>query len=50
VNLAVGNGTLTFDNQGKLLSSTGTTISIDRANTGSGTPLTLKLDFSSLTS
>ena len=50
VNLAVGNGTLTFDNQGKLLSSTGTTMSVDRTNTGSGTPLVLKLDFSSLTS
>ncbi|CAN5424456.1 N/A [soil metagenome] len=46
----LGNGTLTFDSDGKLKSSTGTTLSIDRTNTGSGTPITLKLDFSATTS
>lgn len=49
-NLAVGNGTLSFNTQGQLTGSTGTTISIDRANTGSGTPLVLKLDFGNMTS
>ena len=48
--LALGNGTLTFDSDGKLLSSTGTSINIDRANTGAATPLSVNLDFSSMTS
>ncbi len=50
VNLGVGNGTLKFDTQGKLLTATGSTISIDRTNTGSGTPLVVDLDFSAMTS
>jgi flagellar hook protein FlgE len=50
VTLNVGNGTLSFDTQGRLVDSTGTTISIDRDNTGSGTPLVLKMDFGSMTS
>jgi flagellar hook protein FlgE len=50
VNLNVGNGTLSFDTQGRLQSSTGTTITVDRDNTGSGTPLVVKMDFGSMTS
>lgn len=46
----VGSGTLTFDNFGKLKSTTGTELSVDRDLTGSGTPLNLNLDFSGMTS
>jgi flagellar hook protein FlgE len=45
----LGNGTLTFDNDGKLTATTGSTITIDRSATGAGTPITLKLDLSSVT-
>jgi flagellar hook protein FlgE len=48
--LVVGNGTLTFGSDGKLLASTGTTVTLDRANTGAATPTTIKLDLDSLTS
>lgn len=44
----VGMGTLTFDTNGGLVSSTGTAISIDRVNTGAATPLTFDIDFSML--
>ena len=47
--LTAGGGTLTFDNNGKLDSSTGTTITVDRSGTGASTPLAIKLDFSNLT-
>jgi flagellar hook protein FlgE len=50
VNLDVGTGTLTFDSQGRLQSSTGATMTIDRDNTGSGTPLVVNMDFGSMTS
>jgi flagellar hook protein FlgE len=46
----IGNGTLSFDDTGKLIGSTGTTIQIDRNNTGASTPLTMNLDFSQMTS
>lgn len=46
----VGNGTLTFDANGKLKASTGTSITIDRSATGAGTPITTTLDFSGVTS
>lgn len=46
----VGNGTLTFDANGKLKASTGTSITIDRTATGAGTPITTTLDFSGMTS
>jgi flagellar hook protein FlgE len=46
----VGDGTLTFDSAGKLKDSTGTTITIDRTDTGAGTPVSLRLDFSAMTS
>lgn len=46
----LGNGTLTFGNDGKLLDATGTQIQIDREGTGATTPLTINLDFESMTS
>jgi flagellar hook protein FlgE len=49
-NLSLGNGTLTFDGDGKLIDSTGTTVTVDRADTGAASPLSLALDFSSMTS
>ena len=48
--LNLGNGTLTFGSDGQLLSSSGTTINIDRAATGAATPLAVDLDFGSMTS
>ena len=47
--LVVGTGTLTFDGSGKLLTSTGTSISINRTGTGATTPLNVTLDFSKMT-
>lgn len=47
--LNVGSGTLTFANDGSLTSSTGTGISISRAGTGAADPLTINLNFSSMT-
>ncbi len=43
-------GTLTFDSSGKLIASTGTAIPIDRQATGARTPMSVNLDFSSMTS
>ncbi|HSI36857.1 MAG: flagellar hook protein FlgE [Phycisphaerae bacterium] len=48
--LPLATGTLTFDSEGKLIDSTGDTIDLDRANTGALTPLSVKLDFSAMTS
>ena len=48
--LVAGNGTLTFGTDGRLLGSTGTTVTVDRADTGADTPLAMELDFSALTS
>lgn len=45
----LGNGTLSFDNNGKLLSSTGTSINITREGTGATSPLTVKMDFNEMT-
>jgi flagellar hook protein FlgE len=47
--LTVGNGTLTFDNNGNLKSSTGTTITLDRSGTGATTPLSMNLNFNQMT-
>lgn len=47
-NRAVATGTLLFDGQGQLMSSTGENISIPRDNTGAITPLAIRLDFSQL--
>jgi flagellar hook protein FlgE len=49
-NLALGSGTLTFDANGKLIDSTGTSINVDREDTGAATPLNVKMDFSEMTS
>jgi flagellar hook protein FlgE len=46
----VGNGTLTFSNTGQLVSSTGTTINIDRTGTGAKTPMSVTLNFGGVTS
>jgi flagellar hook protein FlgE len=48
--LSLGNGTLTFDGEGKLKNTTGATLTVDRADTGATSPLTLDLDFGTLTS
>jgi flagellar hook protein FlgE len=48
--LVVGNGTMTFGPDGKLLNVTGDTITLDRADTGATTPTTIKLDFSRMSS
>ena len=48
-NQIVGSGTLSFDNNGKLIKTTGATINIDRTGTGSRTPDSVKLDFSDMT-
>lgn len=45
-NLSVGNGTLQFDGSGKLISSTGTSFTLDRSNTGADPALDMTLDFS----
>lgn len=45
----VGSGTLTFDTNGKLITSSGATLSIDRTGTGAKTPFSVKLDFSNMT-
>jgi flagellar hook protein FlgE len=45
----LGTGTLSFDQDGRLVGSTGTTLTIDRADAGSATPLTLELDLASVT-
>jgi flagellar hook protein FlgE len=50
VNLSLGNGTLTFDNDGKLTASTGTALTLDRNATGAVAPLSFNLDFGSMTS
>lgn len=46
----LGTGTLTFDNEGKLIEAINTTLPIDRSDTGAATPLNIQLDFESMTS
>jgi flagellar hook protein FlgE len=46
----LGGGTMTFDSEGKLITSTGTTLQVTRDNTGAGSPLNVTLDFSKMTS
>lgn len=41
----LGNGLMSFDNNGRLISSTNTTVSVDRANTGAATPQIISLRF-----
>ncbi len=45
----LGSGTVSFDTNGQFVSATGTDVAIDRAGTGSGTPLAFTIDFSQLT-
>jgi flagellar hook protein FlgE len=49
-NQIIGTGTLTFDSAGKLVTSTGTNVNIDRTGTGARSPFAVKLDFSGTTS
>lgn len=44
----VGTGTVTFDSQGRLVNSTGNSVTIDRDNTGAADPLAFTLDFSAV--
>jgi flagellar hook protein FlgE len=46
----IGSGTMTFDSEGRLTSSTGNTVAINRDNTGAASPVNINLDFSSMTS
>ncbi|MBV8781174.1 MAG: flagellar hook-basal body complex protein, partial [Phycisphaerae bacterium] len=45
----LGEGTLSFDNSGKLLGTTGATLSIDRTGTGATSPMSVAVDFSKVT-
>ena len=45
----VGDGTLSFDSDGKLVSSTNNSVTIDRTGSGAKSPLTMQLDFSGMT-
>lgn len=45
----LGTGTITFDATGQFIAATGIDLSIDRAATGSVSPLTFTIDFSPLT-
>ena len=45
----LGTGTFTFDQNGQLVSSTGTDLTIDRANSGGANPLAFSLDVSGVT-
>jgi flagellar hook protein FlgE len=45
----LGTGTLTFDQNGQLVASTGTNLTIDAADNGSTTPVAFALDVSNLT-
>ncbi len=47
--IRVGTGTLSFDNDGKLLSVANGSVSIDRQDLGAETPLTIQLDFKRMT-
>jgi len=48
VDIAVGTGLITFDGEGNLLSSSEETVSIQRRNVSSASPLEFELDFSAL--
>ncbi|MDD4891133.1 MAG: flagellar hook-basal body complex protein [Phycisphaerae bacterium] len=47
---AIGTGTLTFGNGGRLVASSGGQVVINREDTGAQTPLAIEYDFSSVTS
>lgn len=44
----IGTGTITFDPNGQFLSSSGTELTVDRANSGASTPIAFELDLSRL--
>ncbi len=46
---ALGTGTITFDQNGQLVSATGTNVRLDQNNSGAATPMQIALDFSALT-
>jgi flagellar hook protein FlgE len=46
VDVAIGNGLITFNNEGELLDSDQQTVAIDRTQTASASPLEINLDFS----
>jgi len=46
----VGTGTVSFDNQGRFISSTGNTLNLQRSQTGSNTPLQFSVDMSAIRS
>lgn len=46
--IALGSGTISFDNNGNFLSATGTQVSVDRSANGAATPLVFNMDFSGL--
>jgi len=46
---SLGSGTITFDQSGRFVAATGTSLSIDRAGVGAVTPMTFELDFTALT-
>ncbi len=50
VNTVVGTGLITFDGNGKFITSTNETVSIERRNVASNSPVTFDLDFSQITS
>lgn len=50
VETAIATGTLTFDTQGLLKESTGTSITVNRNGTGAKEPLAFQMDFEGLTS
>ncbi len=45
----LNSGTLSFDNEGKFVSSSGGTITLDRADTGAVAQQTIEMDFSAMT-
>ena len=49
-NSVIGQGTLTFNNNGQLMASTGGQVNIDRQNTGAQSPLKINYNFGSVTS
>ena len=49
IDLVLGNGTITFDNEGQYVTSTGTQLTMDRQGVGAVTPQAIELDFTSLT-
>ncbi len=49
IDLVLGNGTISFDNEGQYITSTGTQLTIDRDGVGAVTPQAVQLDFTSMT-